>query len=164
MWATRRRHSPSSRSGTSHKPRPTRRKMVEAAAVVMPVGWRKYSEYDQAYELGERVTQYDVDAFGISLTGRATGRVILAYHRGGGCARKFIILLRSQSATRINGIAANLSSYSIQEHALNSHCYNQPSRMPPSRSNGPRQTPASLAFARRPPEPGRNVHSPPTKS
>ena len=84
--------------------------------------WRvreRHEEYDQAYELGEGVTQYDVDAFGISLAGRA----ILAYLRDGGPARRFTILSRSQSA--ISGIA-NLNSRSIQEHALNfAHTYNQ---------------------------------------
>ena len=54
----------------------------------------------------------------ISLAGRA----ILAYLKGGGQARRFIILSRSQSA--ISGIA-NLNSRAIQEHALNfAHVYN----------------------------------------
>ena len=94
-------------------------KIVGAAAATLPIGWRGQEVYDQAYELGEGVTQYDVDAFGISLAGRA----ILAYLKGGGQARRFIILSRSQSA--ISGIA-NLNSRSIQEHALNfAHVYNQ---------------------------------------
>ena len=83
-------------------------KTVGAAAAVMPIGWRvreRHEVYDQAYELGEGVTQYDVDAFRISLAGRA----ILAYLRDGGPARRFTILLRSQSA--ISGIA-NLNSRS----------------------------------------------------
>ena len=88
----------------------------------MPIGWRvreRHEEYDQAYELGEGVTQYDVDAFGISLA----GRTILAYLRDRGPARRFTILSRSQSA--ISGIA-NLNSRSIQEHTLNfAHTYNQ---------------------------------------
>ena len=44
-------------------------KMVGAAAAVIPIAWREGSNYDQAYELGEGVSQYDVDAFGISLAG-----------------------------------------------------------------------------------------------
>jgi hypothetical protein len=93
-------------------------KMVGAAAAVIPIAWRERGSYDQAYELGESVSQYDVDAFGISLAGRA----ILAYLRDDGHARRFTILSRSQSA--ISGIA-NLNSRSIQEHALNfAHVYN----------------------------------------
>lgn len=64
------------------------------------------------FELGEGISQYDVDAFGISLAGRC----ILSYLRAGGQARHFIILSRSQSAS--SGIS-NHNSRSIQEHALN---------------------------------------------
>ena len=42
------------------------RKIVGAAATTLPIGWRGREVYDQAYELGEGVTQYNVDAFGIS--------------------------------------------------------------------------------------------------
>ena len=95
-------------------------KMVGAAAAVIPVAWHDTNNHDQAYELGEGVSQYDVDAFGISLAGRA----ILSYLRAReGSARHFIILSRSQSA--ISGIA-NPNSRAIQEHALNfAHTYNQ---------------------------------------
>lgn len=87
-------------------------KTVGAAAAVMPRAWREDVDADQAFELGEGITQYDVDAFGISLAGRC----ILCYLRAGGQARRFIILSRSQSA--INGIS-NQNSRAIQEHALN---------------------------------------------
>ena len=69
-------------------------------AAVMPIGWRLREcreEYDQAYELDEGVTQYDVDAFGISLAGRA----ILAYLRDGGRARRFTILSRSNPLSAV---------------------------------------------------------------
>lgn len=69
-------------------------------------------DHDQAYELGEGVSQFDVDAFGISLAGRA----IRFYLNDGGRARRFMILSRSQSA--ISGMA-NLNSRAIQEHTLN---------------------------------------------
>ncbi|KAF8257392.1 hypothetical protein EI94DRAFT_1791826 [Lactarius quietus] len=90
-------------------------KLVGAAAAVMPSAWsgeQDAQSHDQAFELGEGVSQYDVDAFGISLAGRA----ILSYLNAGGIARQFIILSRSQSA--IQGIS-NLNSRAIQEHALN---------------------------------------------
>ena len=94
-------------------------KMVGAAAATIPISWHDGSNHDQAYELGEGVSQYDVDAFGISLAGRA----ILSYLNAGGRARRFIILSRSQAA--ISGIA-NPNSRAIQEHALNfAHMYNQ---------------------------------------
>ena len=47
---------------------------------VIPITWREGGDYDPAYKLGEGVSQYNVDAFGISLVGRA----ILAYLKGGG--------------------------------------------------------------------------------
>lgn len=37
---------------------------------VIPIAWRERGSYDQAFELGEGVSQYDVDVFGISLAGR----------------------------------------------------------------------------------------------
>jgi hypothetical protein len=66
---------------------------------------------DQAFELGEGITQYDVDAFGISLAGRS----VLRYLRAGKQARHFVVLSWSQSV--ISGIS-NQNSHSIQEHAL----------------------------------------------
>ena len=90
-------------------------KMVGAAAAVMPRAWREDVDADQPFELGEGVTQYDVDAFGISLAGPTLPNTTLGL-RSGGQARQFIILSRSQSA--ISGIS-NQCSRSIQEHALN---------------------------------------------
>ena len=90
-------------------------KMVGAAAAVMPRAWREDVDADQPFELGEGVTQYDVDAFGISLAGPTLPNTTLGL-RSGGQARRFIILSRSQSA--ISGIS-NQCSRSIQEHALN---------------------------------------------
>ena len=44
-------------------------KTVGAAAAVIPITWREGGNYNQAYELGEGVSQYDVNTFSISLTG-----------------------------------------------------------------------------------------------
>lgn len=87
-------------------------KFVGTAAAVIPAAWTGDKDHDQAYELGEGVSQYDVDAFGISLAGRA----ILSYLKDGGQAHRFIILLRSQAA--IGGMT-NYNSRAIQEHTLN---------------------------------------------
>ncbi|KAF8259982.1 hypothetical protein EI94DRAFT_1812359 [Lactarius quietus] len=90
-------------------------KIVGATATVIPSAWggpQEAQEHDQAFELGEGVSQYDVDAFGISLAGRA----ILSYLKDGGEARQFTILSRSQAA--IMGIS-DQNSRAIQEHALN---------------------------------------------
>ncbi|KAF8264020.1 hypothetical protein EI94DRAFT_1703550 [Lactarius quietus] len=90
-------------------------KFMGAAAAVIPCAWGRTREgqgYDQAYKLGEGVSQYDVDAFGISLDSQA----ILSYLKHDREAHKFIILSRSQSA--IQGIS-NLNLCAIQEHTLN---------------------------------------------
>jgi hypothetical protein len=55
-------------------------KMVGAAAAVMPCARKGQMNPDQVLELGEGISQYDVDAFGISLAGRC----ILSYLRAGG--------------------------------------------------------------------------------
>ena len=87
-------------------------KIVGAAAASIPSAWKGVHDHDQAFELGEGVSQFDVDAFGISLAARA----IHSYLNDDGPARHFIVLSRSQSA--IIGIS-NPNSRAIQEHALN---------------------------------------------
>ena len=67
---------------------------VGTAAAVMSYAWHDHHHHDQAFELGEGATEYDIDLFGISLAGRC----ILSYLRAGGQARQFIVLSRSQSA------------------------------------------------------------------
>ena len=87
-------------------------KFVGAAAAVIPSAWPMTKDHDQAYELGEGISQFDIDAFGISLAARA----IRSYLSDGGQARQFIILSRSQSAI---SRMANHNSRAIQEHTLN---------------------------------------------
>ncbi|KAF8270737.1 hypothetical protein EI94DRAFT_1797833 [Lactarius quietus] len=87
-------------------------KMMGAAAAVIPRAWGGEEDHDQAFELGIGVSQYDADAFGVSLASHA----IRSYLNSGGEACHFIILSRSQAA--IAGIS-NANSRAIQEHALN---------------------------------------------
>jgi hypothetical protein len=47
----------------------TKCKYVSVPAAIIPAAWTGDKDYDQAYELGDGVSSYDMDAFDISLTG-----------------------------------------------------------------------------------------------
>ncbi|KAF8257490.1 hypothetical protein EI94DRAFT_1708952 [Lactarius quietus] len=138
-----------SRTPAAHRSQLTKKgrrdgKIVDAAAAVIPSAWggpQEAQEHDQAFELGEGVSQYDVDAFGISLAGQA----ILSYLKDGGEARQFTILSRSQAA--IMGIS-DQNSRAIQEHALNF-----------AHSSGRLQTTNSEAFAMPYSGPNKSAHN-----